>query len=244
VLDPGPLAALVTDLLSARAAQAASSNELARLKTLEGQGNASARSLQAAEAAAVRDQLALRALSDRLALSWGQAVGDQSDLLGFAQSLVSLDTVLVRVDLPVGHDLKSPAGARLVAPSGQTLEGEFLGPATTVDPETQGRGFLFRVRPNPSRLSPGEAVVGYLRAPGAPVAGVLVPRAAVVRTEGAGWVYVAAEGGKAFVRTGVALDRPTEAGWFVTQGVAAGDRLVVTGAQELLSAELKGAGGE
>jgi hypothetical protein len=60
VLDPAPLAALVTELASAQAASAASSTELARLKTLEGQGNASVRALQSAEATALRDQLAVR----------------------------------------------------------------------------------------------------------------------------------------------------------------------------------------
>ena len=50
--DTAALAALVTDLASAEAAYAASSNELDRLKTLASQGNASARALQAAEAAA------------------------------------------------------------------------------------------------------------------------------------------------------------------------------------------------
>ena len=57
MLDPAPLAALVTGLATAGAAYTASSTELARLKTLEGQGNASVRALQTAEAAAQRDRL-------------------------------------------------------------------------------------------------------------------------------------------------------------------------------------------
>jgi hypothetical protein len=245
VLDPGPLAALVTDLASAQAAHVASSNELARLKTLAGQGNASARALQAAQAAALRDQFAVQSATDRLALSWGKAVADHEDLLGSIQSLTSLETVLVRIDLPIGQDLKLPAGARILAPSGVAAEAEFLGLAPTVDPQMQGRGFLFRIKSNASRLAPGEAVVGYLKVPGEPLEGVVIPREAVVRTEGAGWVYVSAnDGGNSFTRTEVALDHPTEAGWFVTKGVAAKDRLAVNGAQELLSIELKGAAGE
>src|SRR5260221_11152295 len=49
VLDPAPLAAILTELDSARAAWVASSNELARLKILAAQGNTSPRALQAAE---------------------------------------------------------------------------------------------------------------------------------------------------------------------------------------------------
>jgi len=47
-----------------------------------------------------------------------------------------------------------------------------------------------------------------------------------------------------FVRRAVRLDRPTREGWFVANGLAAGDRLVVTGAQQLLSAELAGSTAE
>ena len=48
VLDPAPLAALASELATAQATYSASSNDLARLQTLQGQGNASARALQTA----------------------------------------------------------------------------------------------------------------------------------------------------------------------------------------------------
>ncbi len=87
-------------------------------------------------------------------------------------------------------------------------------------------------------------MVGYIRIPGEPLAGVILPRDAVVRAEGAGWVYVLNSAGEAFTRIPIALDHPTEAGWFVTKGVTAGENVVVAGAQQLLSLELKSAGGE
>ena len=43
-----------------------------------------------------------------------------------------------------------------------------------------------------------------------------------------------------FARRAVQLERPTRDGWFVASGLAAGERVVVTGAQQLLSAELAG----
>lgn len=244
VLDPAPLAALVTELATAQAAYSASSNELARLKTLEGQGNASARALQATEAAAQRDGLAVQSARERLTLSWGKAVAGQTDLPAFVQSLASLETALVRVDLPVGETLKAPpTGARIAELSGQSADAEFLEAAPSVDPQMQGRGFIFLSKPNSLRLTAGESVVGYIKIPGEPLAGAIVPREAVVRTEGAGWVYVLNSVGDAFTRIEVALDHPTEAGWFVTKGATAGDSVVVIGAQQLLSIELKGQGG-
>lgn len=240
-LDPAPLAALITELASARAAYTASGNELARLKTLSDQGNASARALQTAEASAQHDQLAVQSARDRLMLSWGKAVADRNDLPAFVQSLTSQNTVLVRVDLPAGETLASaPLGARVSALSGNSAEAELLGTAPNVDPQTQGQGFLFLLQAGALRLLPGEAVTAWLKLAGDPLSGTVIPRDAVVRTEGSGWVYIQKSGGdQTFTRTGVVLDHPVEAGWFVTQGVTTNDYVVVTGAQTLLSEELK-----
>jgi hypothetical protein len=244
VLDPAPLVALVTELASAQAAYPASSGELARLKTLEGQGNASARALQTAEAAASRDWAVIQSARERLTLSWGKVVADQNDLPAFIHDLSSLETALVRIDLPVGETLKEPpASARIANLSGASADAGLLEKASSVDPQMQGQGFLFLLKPNSLRLTSGEAVVGYLKIPGEPLAGVIIPREAVVRVEGAGWVYVLNSAGDAFTRVEVALDHPTEAGWFATRGLSAGHYVVVTGAQQLLSIELKGQGG-
>jgi hypothetical protein len=245
VLDPAPLAALMTELASAQAAYAASSNELARLKMLEGQGNASPRAVQPAEATALRDRLAVQSALDRLMLSWGKAVADQKDLPAFIQSLASRELALIRLDLTVGEALQSPpASVRISTLYGQSFEGQFLGPSPNVDPQLQGQGYLFVVKTEASRPSAGEAVAGFLKVPGEPLTGVIVPREAVVRTEGSGWIYVMTGGGETFTRTEIALDHPVEAGWFVTKGVNPGDYIVVTAAQQLLSLELKGQGGE
>ena len=244
VLDPAPLAALVMEFATAQAACAASSNELARLKTLEGQGNASARSLQTAEATARRDSLAVQSVKERVVLSWGKAVAEQRDVGALVQSLTSLETALVRLDLLVGETLPTPPpGARIATLAGQAAEAEFLGPAPNVDPQAQGRGLIFLVRPNSLRLAPGESVIGYLKTPGAPLKGVVIPRDAVVRTEGAGWVYVQKDATNAYTRVEIGLDHPTDTGWFVRQGVSANNRVIVSGAQQLLSFEAKSAGG-
>jgi hypothetical protein len=242
VEDTAALAALVTDLASAEAAYAVSSNELDRVKTLESQGNASARVLQAAEAAAAHDGLAVQSARDHLLLSSTPALTDRNDLPAFIQSLAAGNASLVRLDLPAGEVPPAlPVGARVTSLSGGSADAEFLGAASSTDPQTQGRGYFFLVSSNSAGLAPGEAVTGYLKLPGDPLSGVIVPGDAVVRTEGAGWIYVLDSGGKSFTRKTIALDHSAEGGWFVTNGIGPDDSIVVVGAQTLLSEELKAA---
>lgn len=242
VEDTAALAAAVSDLASDEAAYAASSNELERVKTLAGQGNASARALQAAQATAEHDLLAIQAARDHLLLSTTPALLERGDLGGFVQSLTERKTALVRIDLPADEvPSATPLGARLISLAGDKADGEFLGLAAATDPGIQGRGYFFLVSSNAPDFTPGEAVTGYLRLPGELVQGVVVPRDAVVRVEGAGWVYVQNEGAKSFTRKKVPLDRPEDNGWFVAEGLSPGDSIVAVGAQTLLSEEMKGA---
>jgi len=244
VLDPSPLAALAAELITAQAASAASQAELKRLKTLAAQNNASERALQAAEAAAARDQTQLQAVRLRLLTGWGRAIAERQDLAAFVQSLSSLESALVEIDLPADSTLNDmPAGARLVTldSNSQPIEAQFLSQAPVAPSQLQGRGFLFLVSQNQSRLLPGTAVTGFLSLPGETQTGVELPRNTVVRHNGAAWVYVQ-KGEDQFERVEVSLDRPLANGWFITSALKPGDKVVTVGAQQLLSEELKGGG--
>jgi hypothetical protein len=246
VLDVAPLTSLVADLMAAQAASAASQAELARLKTLAAQNNASERSLQAAEAAAARDRSQVESMRLRLLSAWGQAIAQRPDLPAFVQSLSSLTSALVQLDLPAGQPLSSlPTGARLLALADETkaVPAEFVSPAPTVDPQMQGRGFLFLLTTNSSHLAPGAAVSGFLELPGEAQSGVELPRSAIVRFNGTTWVYLQ-QSEEAFERREVKLDSFLSEGWFVRERVKPGDRVVTVGAQQLLSEELKGQAGE
>jgi hypothetical protein len=241
VLAPAPLLALASDAASARAASEASDKEYQRLKGLFAQGqNTSAKALESAQAAMKHDQIALQAAEAQLVAAWGKSVADKPDLAAFLESLAKLECVLVRLDLPAGDSLpEAPVGARLVLPgTSAPLEARFLGPATTTDPQMQGAGFLFVATNAAARLAPGLALAGSLLLPGPPLHGVVVPHAAIVRAAERAWVYVQT-GDTAFQRRELALDQPVTEGWFVTGDLAPNDRVVVTGAQTLLSEERK-----
>jgi hypothetical protein len=238
VLDPSPLAALVTELASAQASAMASEKEFERLKLLSQQKNASDRALQAAEAIARRDQIAVESARTRMATAWGKAISERPDLGGLVQSLVSLESALVRIDLPVGERREpAPAGTRIAGLGEEKpVPAQYLGPAPSVDPQMQGQAFLFLVKASSSRLVPGRAVSGFLQLQGEPVEGWIVPDSAVVRHAAHGWIYVQT-GENTFTRREIALDHRMEDGWFVSKALS--EKVVVSGAQALLSEEQK-----
>ena len=241
VLDPATLSSSVAEFVSARAAADASQKELVRLKTLAEQDNASGRALQTAEAAAKRDDAQAEAARTRLLTTWGKAIADRVDLTTFVQSLALGDSELVRIDLLAGELLKSPPlSARLFALSDENnvVAADFVGPAPAVDALTQGQGFLFLVPARQPGFTPGASVVGFLKIAGEARNGVTIPRGAVVRFGGKPWIYLQT-GGDTFLRREISLDTPLAGGWFGVQGVKPDDRVVVGGAQMLLSEEQK-----
>lgn len=242
VVDPAALAGTIGDFTSAQAASEASDADLKRLKTLSAQNNASDRAVEAAEAAAARDQAQAEAARLKLLGGWGEAIAGRHDLPAFMQSLGDMESALVRIDLPAGEALKfTPEKARLMTLDNQSIEAKFLGAAPSVDPQTESQGFLFLVETNSLKLGPGAAVVGYLQAPGEPQTGFAIPSSAILRYEGATWIYTQT-GTTNFVRHTITLGQPMENGWFVTNGVSADDKMVVTGAQTVLSQELNAVG--
>ena len=107
-----------------------------------------------------------------------------------------------------------------------------------VDPKTRGLSYLLRVKENGFPLRPGAAVIAYLPRSAATLTGVTVPRSAVVRYSGRAWVYFQLSSDR-FARREIASTQPTDAGWFLSSGVKPGERVVTSGAQLLLSEELK-----
>ena len=246
VLDPSPLTSLVADLVSAQASSTASATELKRLQALSAQNNASERALQTAQAAATRDKAQVESIRLRFLANWGSAIADRQDLSDFVQKLSSLATALVQLNLAAGGALTaSPTGARLLTLADQIrpIEAQFLGPAPATDPQLQSKGFFLLVDPNAARLAVGEAVGGFLSLPGEPSTGVAVPRDAIVQFNGLYWVYIQTSD-ETFKRVELQPGPPLDNAIFVREGVNLGDKVITVGAQQLLSEELKGQGGE
>jgi hypothetical protein len=151
------------------------------------------------------------------------------------------DRLMARVHLPAGEDVDRPVSTARIVVFGhdkQPLRGERIALGATVDSTSRGQTFLFRVRASGFPLRPGAAVTAYLPTAGESRQGVVIPRSAIVRLEGKAWAYVQV-GDTGFARREITLDHATDEGWFVSDNVASGDRVVVRGAQTLLSEEYK-----
>ena len=103
---------------------------------------------------------------------------------------------------------------------------------------TRRPAYLFRAERAWPGATPGTPVLALVPAAGRASAGVLVPDAAVVQWEGLAWTYrrLAAD---AFERVRVPTVRSARGGWIAGAPLAAGDTVVVRGAQELLSEEFR-----
>ena len=253
VLDPTPIVTLDGELAAAEAALAASRAEYDRTQSLmKGGENLSRKVAETAEAQFRGDEIKTDGLRRRAFLEWGATFPALKALQRrmFVEQLVHGESALVRVDLPSGDALAElPSSARLLVlgHEGQPIDATTITPAADTDPKTQSQGFIVRVDKPAFALRPGMALTAWLELAQKPREGFSVPRSAVLRHDGRTWVFIQEETEK-FVRKPVTLDTPLDAehGWFVAAeggGIKGDDLLVVTGAQALLSEELKAQGG-
>lgn len=133
-----------------------------------------------------------------------------------------------------------PPRALLVEPAagaGRIAAG-LVGPAPEADPLTRRPTYLYRAERGWPGGTPGTPVTALAPSRGSAARGALVPDRAVVQWDGLTWAY-RRHGVDTFERVAVPTDRPVGAGWIATRGLAPGDTVVVTGAQELLSEEFR-----
>jgi hypothetical protein len=237
VLDASPLATLLAEIATARSALTLSSKEFERLKSLG--ENAAARTLESAEAMMKRDKIALESAQTRMLASWGGALAARTDLESLTSSLLKQESALVRVAMPTGDALATPpTSIRITSITGDddSREAELIGPAPTAEPQSPGPAYLVLVRGRTP--PPGTPLTAWFSKGGARQRGFLLPRSALLQYESDMFVFVQT-GEESFQRKRVETSQAQQEGIVVTSGVGAEDRVVVTGAQQLLSEEFK-----
>ncbi|HVA41161.1 MAG TPA: hypothetical protein VNF49_10895, partial [Candidatus Binataceae bacterium] len=230
-------------LVGARATLDASRAEYTRARLLHSEKqNISLKDFQTAQAKFQSDQAQFNLLSQRLADEWGGAIAAITPAARAAMidALIKRAAAIIRVAVPPGKSLANlPARAEITMLGySHPLAAHSIWYAPTVDPNLQGQGFMLHVEAQGFPLRPGAAATARLESSAASERGVVVPSAAVVRMGDASWAYVQTAPTR-FERRAIPMRAPVAEGWFVSGGFAAGDRVVVTGAQALLSEEFK-----
>lgn len=222
-----------------------SRREYERLKVLHADDrNVSDKALQAAEAAWKTDEANVRAaraglnaIEQNARQQWGgmlaKAVSDGSALFN---RLVEQREVLLQITAPSEvhiPQLPRTAGIRLADETSGTAT--LISSSPRTDPHLQGASYFYSsAAPN---LLPGMNVTAYLPY-GEKTQGVVIPASAVVWWQGKAWIYVQ-EGAQHYARQEIPTDNPIEDGWFASKEFKAGEKIVVTGAQMLLSQEFR-----
>jgi hypothetical protein len=211
--------------------------------------NVSDRAVAGAEAAWKADESRLAAidtatasLRDAMRQQWGDTLASwatQQQPGDAMQRLLLHQDVLLQVSLP--HDAPIPDKDKplLVSPAGaasQPVKATFVSASPQTDTVLQGKTYYYCA--SADNLRTGMRVTITLAGQSANRPGVVVPASAVVWYANQPWVYQK-QGEDKFVRHRIYTDIETDSGWFNTAGIQAGDKVVTTGAQLLLSEEFK-----
>jgi len=205
--------------------------------------NESQKALQAAEGASRVDAAEVRSASAELDLqasavreNWGNVVEKWVTVGGSAlRDVLDLRMILVQITLPADQSA-APQNVSLEMPGAVFARATLISQFPRVDPRLQGSSFLYELPARPS-LAPGVNLVAHLSI-GRSLRGVTVPESAVVWSNGKAWVYQET-GPNRFTRRAVTTDAPQGSGYFVAHVFSPGDKVVVGGAQLLLSEEFR-----
>lgn len=233
------------DADAARAMLAASRQEYERSRVLyQDNQNISLKTYQAAQASYRADQaradaagLKAQNLRAEVQQQFGVTLARWALAARSAEfaRLLSRQDVLLRVTLPIDVGVAAPARIQIEANTTQRLPAFLVSPSPQIDPVIQGSAFIYRTA---SPIATGTNVVAYLPASKQTIPGILIPASAIVWYGGQPWAYVQISNDR-FGRYPVAQQSPMQGGFVVSQGFKQGQRVVVSGAQLLLSEELR-----
>ena len=233
-----------------RAAYSYSKNELNRLqilnqddKNVSDKAVATVRSLNKSEEAKIEAaETNARNISDSMRQLWGEALTrdatnpNKSELL---QNLINTQEVLIQITLPFDAAEPKDGSSILVTPTaspGQPIRAQFISRAPLSNATLLGKTYYYRAKTK--ELRAGMQVSAITATSNKASDGVIIPGSAIVWYAGKSWVYQKTAADK-FSRISVATDAELDNGWFYQGKLRAGDEVVTSGAQLLLSEEFK-----
>lgn len=242
----------LTGLAEARAARAAvilAEADFRRMDLLfRDDRNVSEQALRSSEARyrgeqarqVVADQ-AVASLRDAMRGNWGETVtgwatNPDSQMM---QALLQHRSFLVQLVLPPDLPRAALRERVVLAPATareRLQSARLVGASPQIDPAFPGDTYFYLV--DGGNLRAGTWIIGRVSLSEASVSGVVVPSAAVVWHAGKAWAYVK-DDEQTFARHEISTADEMDDGWFNSTGFDANEEVVVSGAQLLLSEELK-----
>ena len=237
----------LTERGSATAKFTQAEQSIKRQQDLYRDGATSKRNLQLQQAQWQTDKALLdatgvqgEAIIDEARLNWGKKLSvwvfatDSEPLSAF----LSGRQTLLQITLPVNKQLAGEfiyvdaSGNRSAA-----SKAELISAAPQTDNGTQGESYFFHAAGN--RIRTGMRVAAWIPEQGENQSGVVIPKSALIWYLDQAFVYIkTAE--EQFSRRTIDQYRATADGYFVGNGINAGEQLVVIGGQMLLSEEFRG----
>lgn len=238
VLGHEAIAVASAEVATTQATVRQSRAALARVQALAGTpGALPAEAAENAERQATADTAALSLAERRLTALLGQGAPVTADGAALLSELAAGKIKLVRVTFPLGElSTFTPKNLRLarfaVGDFARNWNSNVIWDAPA-DPAIPGRSLFTLLRA--SDAGEGERLQAWAST-GATLQGVTVPAAAVIQSNNAYWCYLEKPEGS-FIRTAIDTSRPVRDGYFVSEGVAAGESVVTAGAGLLLARE-------
>lgn len=206
-------------------------------------------SLHAEQARLSASQTLAKGIRDSMQQQWGIVLTEwatQTNPKRDFLSLLHFQAVIIKVSLPFDVSPNASSTIQISQIGGQAIaKATFVSAAPQADTTLQGKTYFYLA---PAKnLRAGMRVSASLDSQKQARKGVIVPHEAVVWYANQAWVYqkLAADksGFDKFVRRIISTETEIEgdriSGWFNTAGFVAGNELVSSGAQLLLSEELK-----
>lgn len=174
-------------------------------------------------------------------LEWGDTLTNWF-VLGqdkIIKPFLSQQAQLLQITLPVGANLSPQTQTIYVDPRGQrdtAIKATFIASSPKIDPVTMGQRYFFKTEGQPIPF--GAHVTAWIANDNTAVTGVVIPKSAIVWHLGQAFVFIKSAG-QQFDRLPLPLYMTHADGYFVKGDALEGHEIVVSGAQTLLSQQLK-----
>jgi len=227
----------------ARAHADASQAQYERSRTLyQDEHNVSLKSVEDAQAAAQSDLARFHAaetvhggLGASLRQQFGETLAGAAAApsSGLFRQLSNGVATVLRVTLPGDGKTAAPARITVDNPEGRAIAARKLSVSPQTDPALQGVSYFYVAE---AALPAGTRTAAHIAPDGKNPTGLLIPDSAIIWYGGQRWSYVRTATDR-FTRRLVSSASATHEGVVTTAGFHAGDKVVVRGAQLLLSEE-------